>query len=139
VLLRRVLLRRVLLRRVLLRLVLLLAAAALLYVLDTFPPCPFCPTLPCHWAARLPCLSSRPSCPADGYVLQMHRIPRHGARDVAFFQHGVLDTSLGWVSGAAQAGWWSCAGGRVRCYVLGLGWGGVGLGDGSLTALDLGC
>ncbi|KAL4458518.1 hypothetical protein ABPG75_013383 [Micractinium tetrahymenae] len=34
----------------------------------------------------------------DGYVLQMHRIPRHGARDVAFFQHGVLDTSLGWVS-----------------------------------------
>lgn len=35
---------------------------------------------------------------ADGYVLQMHRIPRHGARDVAFFQHGVLDTSLGWVS-----------------------------------------
>lgn len=36
---------------------------------------------------------------ADGYVLQMHRIPRHGARDVAYFQHGVLDTSLGWVRG----------------------------------------
>jgi hypothetical protein len=34
----------------------------------------------------------------DGYVLQVQRIPRHGARDVAFFQHGVLDTSLGWVS-----------------------------------------
>lgn len=43
-------------------------------------------------ASLLPC------CPADGYVLQMHRMPRHGARDVAFFQHGVLDTSLGWVS-----------------------------------------
>ena len=28
----------------------------------------------------------------------MHRIPRHGAKDVAFFQHGVLDTSLGWVA-----------------------------------------
>ncbi|KAI7841938.1 hypothetical protein COHA_004465 [Chlorella ohadii] len=34
----------------------------------------------------------------DGYVLQVQRIPRHGARDVVFFQHGVLDTSLGWVS-----------------------------------------
>ncbi len=37
-------------------------------------------------------------CSADGYVLQVQRIPRHGARDVVFFQHGVLDTSLGWVS-----------------------------------------
>lgn len=36
---------------------------------------------------------------SDGYVLTMHRIPRRGARDVAFFQHGVLDTSLGWVVG----------------------------------------
>ena len=36
---------------------------------------------------------------SDGYVLTMHRIPRRGARDVAFFQHGVLDTSLGWVAG----------------------------------------
>lgn len=35
---------------------------------------------------------------ADGYVLQMHRIPRRGARDVVLFQHGVLDTSLGWVA-----------------------------------------
>eukprot|EP00887_Chlorella_sp_A99_P006357 scaffold3.g6357.t1 len=35
---------------------------------------------------------------SDEYILQMHRIPRHGARDVAFFQHGVLDTSLGWVA-----------------------------------------
>ncbi|EFN54341.1 hypothetical protein CHLNCDRAFT_24871 [Chlorella variabilis] len=35
---------------------------------------------------------------SDGYVLQMHRIPRHGGRDVVFFQHGVLDTSLGWVA-----------------------------------------
>ena len=45
------------------------------------------------------------SCPptADGYVLQVHRIPRHGARDVAYFQHGVLDTSLGWVSAAGSS------------------------------------
>lgn len=42
-------------------------------------------------------VSRSPRSLADGYVLQMQRIPRHGARDVAFFQHGVLDTSLGWV------------------------------------------
>jgi len=36
---------------------------------------------------------------SDGYVLQMHRIPRRGARDVVFMVHGVLDTSLGWVVG----------------------------------------
>ena len=36
---------------------------------------------------------------ADGYVLQMHRIPQRNARDVVFLQHGVLDTSLGWVVG----------------------------------------
>ena len=34
----------------------------------------------------------------DGYVLQMHRIPRRTSMDVVFFQHGVLDTSLGWVA-----------------------------------------
>lgn len=38
---------------------------------------------------------------SDGYVLQMHRIPRRGGRDVALFVHGVLDTSLGWVAGGA--------------------------------------
>jgi pimeloyl-ACP methyl ester carboxylesterase len=36
---------------------------------------------------------------SDGYVLQMHRIPRRGARDVVFMMHGILDTSLGWVVG----------------------------------------
>ncbi|KAG2433660.1 hypothetical protein HXX76_008031 [Chlamydomonas incerta] len=35
----------------------------------------------------------------DGYVLRLERIPRPGARDVAFFMHGVLDTSMAWVSG----------------------------------------
>ena len=34
----------------------------------------------------------------DGYQIQMHRIPRRGSKKVVFFQHGVLDTSLGWVS-----------------------------------------
>jgi len=33
----------------------------------------------------------------DGYVLQMHRIPRRTSMDVVFFQHGVMDTSLSWV------------------------------------------
>ncbi|KAI8465067.1 MAG: Alpha/Beta hydrolase protein [Monoraphidium minutum] len=34
----------------------------------------------------------------DGYVLRMERIPRPGAPDVALFMHGILDTSLTWVS-----------------------------------------
>ncbi|KAG2438460.1 hypothetical protein HYH02_010914 [Chlamydomonas schloesseri] len=36
---------------------------------------------------------------ADGYVLRLERIPRPGARDAVFFMHGVLDTSMAWVSG----------------------------------------
>ena len=35
---------------------------------------------------------------SDGYVLEVARIPRPGARDVALFVHGILDTPLGWVS-----------------------------------------
>eukprot|EP00873_Tetraselmis_striata_P018859 jgi/Tetstr1/439123/TSEL_002988.t1 len=34
----------------------------------------------------------------DGYVLQLERIPRPGAKDVVFFMHGILDTALGWVA-----------------------------------------
>jgi len=34
---------------------------------------------------------------SDGYVLTMQRIPRRGARDVALFVHGIMDTSMGWV------------------------------------------
>ncbi len=34
----------------------------------------------------------------DGYILSMERIPRRGSRDVVFFMHGILDTSLTWVS-----------------------------------------
>ena len=33
----------------------------------------------------------------DGYILSMQRIPRKDSKEVVFFQHGVLDTSLGWV------------------------------------------
>ncbi|WIA40969.1 hypothetical protein OEZ86_004617 [Tetradesmus obliquus] len=36
---------------------------------------------------------------ADGYLLRMERLPQHGATDVAFMMHGVLDTSLTWVAG----------------------------------------
>ena len=36
---------------------------------------------------------------ADGYVLRLERIPRPGSKDVVFFMHGVLDTSMAWVSG----------------------------------------
>lgn len=35
---------------------------------------------------------------SDGYLLQIHRLPRRGSTNVVLFQHGVLDTSLGWVS-----------------------------------------
>ncbi|KAL0031744.1 hypothetical protein WJX79_004834 [Trebouxia sp. C0005] len=35
---------------------------------------------------------------SDGYILRMERLPRHGGRDVVFFMHGILDTSMGWVS-----------------------------------------
>jgi pimeloyl-ACP methyl ester carboxylesterase len=34
----------------------------------------------------------------DGYILQIQRMPRRGSKDVVFFMHGVLDTSLGWVA-----------------------------------------
>lgn len=34
----------------------------------------------------------------DGYVLHMQRVPKKSTTNVVFFQHGVLDTSLGWVA-----------------------------------------
>ncbi|KAL3512281.1 hypothetical protein ACH5RR_024998 [Cinchona calisaya] len=35
---------------------------------------------------------------ADGYVLLLERIPRRDARKVVYLQHGILDSSMGWVS-----------------------------------------
>ncbi|XP_021292080.1 lipase member N-like isoform X2 [Herrania umbratica] len=35
---------------------------------------------------------------ADGYVLLLERIPRRDARKAVYLQHGVLDSSMGWVS-----------------------------------------
>ena len=35
---------------------------------------------------------------SDGYLLTLHRIPRRGAKDAVYFQHGVFDSSLGWVA-----------------------------------------
>jgi lysosomal acid lipase/cholesteryl ester hydrolase len=32
---------------------------------------------------------------SDGYVLSMQRLPRKDSREAVFFQHGILDTSLG--------------------------------------------
>lgn len=34
----------------------------------------------------------------DGYILHLERIPRRDARKVVYLQHGVLDSSMGWVS-----------------------------------------
>lgn len=34
----------------------------------------------------------------DGYVLLLERIPRRDARKVVYLQHGVFDSSMGWVS-----------------------------------------
>lgn len=35
---------------------------------------------------------------ADGYVLLLERIPRRDSRKVVYLQHGVFDSSMGWVS-----------------------------------------
>ncbi|KEH27074.1 gastric triacylglycerol lipase isoform X2 [Medicago truncatula] len=35
---------------------------------------------------------------ADGYILLLERIPRRDARKALFLQHGVFDSSMGWVS-----------------------------------------
>ncbi|XP_028060122.1 uncharacterized protein LOC114263723 isoform X1 [Camellia sinensis] len=35
---------------------------------------------------------------ADGYVLTLERIPRRDSRKVVYLQHGILDSSMGWVS-----------------------------------------
>lgn len=35
---------------------------------------------------------------ADGYILVLERIPRRNARKVVYLQHGILDSSMGWVS-----------------------------------------
>ncbi|XP_077245163.1 uncharacterized protein LOC143885079 isoform X2 [Tasmannia lanceolata] len=35
---------------------------------------------------------------SDGYVLLLERIPRHDAQKVVYLQHGILDSSMGWVS-----------------------------------------
>ncbi len=66
-------------------------------------------------AERCPaCLAHHPACLThcaqhtvttdDGYVLLVERIPRRGSRDVVFFMHGVLDTSMTWVSGGGEGG-----------------------------------
>ncbi|RMZ55129.1 hypothetical protein APUTEX25_005407 [Auxenochlorella protothecoides] len=38
----------------------------------------------------------------DGYILTMQRIPRKDSKEVVFFQHGVMDTSLSWVSNGVE-------------------------------------
>ncbi|XP_042015836.1 uncharacterized protein LOC121763818 isoform X1 [Salvia splendens] len=35
---------------------------------------------------------------ADGYVFHLERIPRRDSRKVVYLQHGILDSSMGWVS-----------------------------------------
>ncbi|CBI15422.3 unnamed protein product, partial [Vitis vinifera] len=35
---------------------------------------------------------------ADGYVLLLERIPRRDSRKAVYLQHGILDSSMGWVS-----------------------------------------
>ncbi|KAF3527095.1 hypothetical protein F2Q69_00050410, partial [Brassica cretica] len=35
---------------------------------------------------------------SDGYVLLLERIPRRDARKAVYLQHGILDSSMGWVS-----------------------------------------
>ncbi|CAA7402028.1 unnamed protein product [Spirodela intermedia] len=35
---------------------------------------------------------------SDGYILLLERIPRRDAQKVVYLQHGILDSSMGWVS-----------------------------------------
>ncbi|KAJ0105317.1 hypothetical protein Patl1_19068 [Pistacia atlantica] len=35
---------------------------------------------------------------SDGYILLLERIPRRDARKAVYLQHGILDSSMGWVS-----------------------------------------
>ncbi|XVF09651.1 hypothetical protein REPUB_Repub07fG0112800 [Reevesia pubescens] len=35
---------------------------------------------------------------ADGYILLLERIPRRDARKAVYLQHGILDSSMGWVT-----------------------------------------
>lgn len=35
---------------------------------------------------------------SDGYVLLLERIPRHDSQKVVYLQHGILDSSMGWIS-----------------------------------------
>ncbi|GAX74612.1 hypothetical protein CEUSTIGMA_g2060.t1 [Chlamydomonas eustigma] len=44
----------------------------------------------------------------DGYILVLDRIPRHNSKEVVFFMHGVMDSSMTWVSGGEVLGkmWW---------------------------------
>uniref|UniRef100_A0A1D1ZHN3 Lipase member N n=2 Tax=Anthurium amnicola TaxID=1678845 RepID=A0A1D1ZHN3_9ARAE len=35
---------------------------------------------------------------SDGYILVLERIPRHDSKKVVYLQHGILDSSMGWVS-----------------------------------------
>ncbi|TYI53473.1 hypothetical protein E1A91_D11G006500v1 [Gossypium mustelinum] len=35
---------------------------------------------------------------SDGYVILLERLPRRDARKAVFLQHGILDSSMGWVS-----------------------------------------
>ena len=34
----------------------------------------------------------------DGYILDLHRIPKRNSRQAVLFVHGVMDTALGWVN-----------------------------------------
>ncbi len=73
-----------------------------------------CVCVRCPWQS---CCCSRPRASycvharARRYILRMERIPRPGSRDVVFFMHGVLDTSMAWVSaGEAIVGCWAAWG-----------------------------
>lgn len=39
---------------------------------------------------------------ADGYILQLERLPNPGSRKVLYFQHGIIDNSYTWVAGGAH-------------------------------------
>lgn len=40
----------------------------------------------------------------DGYLLELHRLPRPGSKNVMFLQHGVMDSSYSFIANGASDG-----------------------------------
>lgn len=53
----------------------------------------------------------------DGYILEMHRIPKKGAQPV-LLMHGILDTSATWVLMGPKSGLGECRCTNINIYII---------------------